>query len=506
MPSPLSNALTTLCLTTCLTTTAFAQSPCPAAGVTVDASGGRLGDTFRIDIDASPTVFGVLGLDFAQGPIPTPLGTICLGFTPGLLTTAFFTDPAGAAAIAGLLPPSPAFAGIDIYTAAITLDPAQPTGWGVSNGDSFRVREPRFWFISPGSATPFGTTPGAIAATGVIGDNIVFSQALTTTVRDATTVVERGWLMLLQGNGSLAAYDSVSPTPVFSTVLAGAAASAGKVMALPGGQTLLLLTFGTAPGPFGGGTPGSVHFVALPGGAVTSVALTAGNPDAMIRVPDTSLVFLRTANGVIPFDTATAQASPVIPLPSGFGGLVDWQVAFHLLDVLHSGQAAGPFGGGAPCAISVVDVMTQTVLSTTQLAMTAPVHILRAGMGSTGPSLYVYGTAAAALKEFAQVTVAPTATIPMAGVIAMELSSFGTRWLMVSNAPPSLLLMPAGITTPIALTLAGTPQPALAVSPSAGYEKACLVISNNMTAPFQTGGPGASVTLPFASASWIISD
>jgi hypothetical protein len=66
--------------------------------------------------------------------------------------------------------------------------------------------------------------------------------------------------------------------------------------------------------------------------------------------------------------------------------------------------------------------------------------------------------------------------------------------------------MPAGITTPIALTLAGTPQPALAVSPSAGYEKACLVISNNMTAPFQTGGPGASVTLPFASASWIISD
>src|SRR5262245_36069854 len=161
MSSPLSNVLAALCLTAI----ALAQSPCPAVGVTVDASGGRLGDTWRVDIQASPTVPGVLGLDFAPGPVPTPLGTICLGLTPGLATGAFLTDPAGAAAITGLLPAVSAFAGIQIHAAAITLDPAQPTGWGISNGDSFRVREPRFWYVTLGAVMPFGTTPGAIAAT-----------------------------------------------------------------------------------------------------------------------------------------------------------------------------------------------------------------------------------------------------------------------------------------------------------------------------------------------------
>jgi hypothetical protein len=140
-----------------LTTIATAQS-CPSVGVSVDASGGRLGDTWRVDIQASPTVIGVLGLDLAGGPIPTPLGTICLGLTPALVTGAFVTDPAGAAAFTGVLPPVSAFAGIDIYTAAVTIDPAQPTGWGVSNGDSFKVREPRFWYVSLGTSTPFGTT------------------------------------------------------------------------------------------------------------------------------------------------------------------------------------------------------------------------------------------------------------------------------------------------------------------------------------------------------------
>ena len=122
MAAPLSCALAAFCFTT----VAFAQSTCPAVGVTVDASGGRLGDTWRVNIDASPTVLGVLGLDFAPGPVPTPLGTICLGLTPGLLTAAFLTDPAGTATFTGLLPPLPAFAGIDVYAAASTLEPAQP--------------------------------------------------------------------------------------------------------------------------------------------------------------------------------------------------------------------------------------------------------------------------------------------------------------------------------------------------------------------------------------------
>ncbi|HZN39995.1 MAG TPA: hypothetical protein VFD82_14385 [Planctomycetota bacterium] len=492
-----------------LTTIATAQT-CPSMGVSVDASGGRLGDAWRVDIQASPTVFGVLGLDFAPGPVPTPIGTICLGLTPSLLTVAFATDPSGAAAFTGLLPPVSAFAGIDIYAAAVTLDAAQPTGWGVSNGDSLKVREPRFWYVSPGTTTPFGTTPGAIAATDVIADNMVFSQTLSSAVRDVATVSERGWLAVLQTNGALAAYDGSSPTPVLSMVLTGTAAGAGRILALPGGDALLLLSFGTAPSPFGGGTPGSVHHVTLPGGVVTSTSLPAGNPDAIIHVPGTSLVYLRVANGVIPFDYSSAQPFPLIALPSGFGGFVDWQVSGGLLYVLHGGQAAGPFSGGQPAAISVIDAIGQTALSTNQLAMTAPVQMLRAGLGSAGPALYVYGNAAASLQEFAQVTVAPVATIPLGPITAMELSSLGNFWFMLSSAPASLIGLPVGTTSVVTLAgLSGVPQPAIAVSPSASYGKVGIVVSNNVTAPFQTDpvfAAGTSVVLPIASAVRILPD
>ena len=491
-----------------LTTIATAQT-CPSMGVSVDASGGRLGDIWRVDVQASPTVIGVLGLDLAGGPIPTPLGTICLGLTPALVTGAFVTDPAGAAAFSGLLPAVPAFAGIDIYTAAVTIDPAQPTGWGVSNGDSFKVREGRFWYVNLGTTTPFGSTPGAIAATNVISDNVAFSQTLTSSVRDVATVTERGWLTVLQANGSLVAYDGVSPTPVLNLALTGTAASATKVLPLPGGNALLLLSYGTAPSPFSSGTPGSVHHVTLPGGVVTSTLMPAGNPDAIIRVPATSLVYLRVANGVVPFDYATATMSPLVPLASGFGGLIDWQVAGTLLYVLHGGQAAGPFSSGQPAAISVVDAIGQTTLSTNQLTMTAPVQMLRAGPGSAGPALYVYGSAAG-LQEFAQVTVAPVASIPVAPITAMELSSLGNLWLMLSNAPASLLALPVGTTLVVTLTgLIGPPQPALAVSPSVTYGKVGIAVSNNVTSPFQTDpvwAAGTSLTLPIGAVGRILPD
>ncbi|HZN39996.1 MAG TPA: hypothetical protein VFD82_14390 [Planctomycetota bacterium] len=511
MPSLLSNALAALCLTT----VALAQGPCPAVGVTVDASGGRLGDAWRVDIGASPTVLGVLGLDFAPGPIPTPIGTICLGLTPSLLTVAFLTDPAGTATFAGLLPPAPAFAGIDIYAAAITLDPAQPGGWGVSNGDSFRVREPRFWFVNPGSATPFGTTPGAIAATNAIADTVAFSQTLTTAVRDAATVPERGWLVLLLASGSLVAYDGVSPTPVLNTALTGAAASAFKILAVPGGDTLLLLTFGTPPSPFSPGSPGSVHNVSLPGGTVASVPLTAGNPNSMILIPGTTLVYLLVANGLIPFDHGSATLSPVVALPSGFGGVADLQTAAGLLYVLHGGQAAGPFSGSQPAAITVVDPLAQTLLLTQQLTMPVPATMLRAGLGSAGPALYAYGATAAALHEFAQGSVGVVGTVPVGtGITHMELSSLGTMWLLYCSGPscggPALLGMLVGTTVVVPLAALGAqPQPAFAVSPSAGYGKVCLVLGNSLASPFQTEpfAPGTAVVLPIVSFGFrILSD
>jgi hypothetical protein len=427
----------------------------------------------------------------------------------------FTFDGAGVAAYTGTMPPNPAFVGLSIYTAAISFDPLQPGGFGLSNGDSITLRENRFWFVNPGSATPFGTTPGSFAAMNGIADTLAFSQSLTTTVRDVAAVPERGWLMMMLGNGTLAAYDGSSPTPAFTATLTGASASAGKVIALPGGDAVMLLTYGTAPSPFGGGTPGSVHLVSLPSGAVVSTPLSSGNPDAMIHITGTTLVYLRLAsNAVQQFDYANATLSPAIPMPVGVGGLVDWQISGTLLYCLMSGQSAGPFGGGQPAAISVVDVVNQVVLFTTPLAMAAPVSMLRAGPGSTGPALYVYGSTAAALHELSQGSVSPVAQMPIgAGITAMELSALGTQWMLLCSGAScggtALLGLPVGTTTPFTLMpVVGVPVAAIAVAPSAGFSKACIVVGSNSATPFlaEPFVPGTPLVLPIGGVARIVSD
>jgi hypothetical protein len=459
---------------------------------------------------ATPGVIGVLGLDLAGGPVATPLGTICLGLTPALQLNTLLFDTAGRASFQGLMPPNPAFAGFEIHAVALSLDPSLPNGLGLSNGDSLRVRQPRFWFVDPGSSTPFGTTPGAIAATNVVTDDLVFSQTLTTSVRDAATVRERGWLVLLLGDGSLAAFDGDAMAPAWTLTLTGSAAQANRLLAPPGGDTLLLLGYGTAPSPFGGGTPGSVHVVSIATGAVTSVQLPAGNPDAMLHVPDTNLVMLRLANGVVPFAYDAPLLLPAIPLPGGFGGLVDWDIGLGpLLYVLHGGQAPNPIGGTAlPGAISIVDVSALSVVSTTQLGMAPPVQLLRTGIGSAGPAVFAYGSAAAAIEEFEQVTLAPVATIAVgSGITAIEPSSLGSLLLLLCSGGgcggPAVLGVDVGTTViNSSLPLGGTPAPQLAVSPSVLFGKACIAVGNTAT-PFGSDPlvPAMATALPFSTAA-----
>lgn len=490
---------------------ASSQGVCPPQGLGVAAYGGRLGDAWHVDIGGTPSVLAVIGIDVAPGPVPTPFGTICLGLTPNLQIAAVVVNAVGFASIGGVMPANPAIAGITIHATAISFDPSLPGGIGIGNDASFRLRQPRFWFVSPGSSTPFGTTPGAIAATNGISDDVAFAQALTTSVRDAATVPGLAWLTLLLGNGSLVAYDGISTTPVMSTTLTGAAAQAGKLLAMSE-SGVLLLAFGTPPGPFGGGTPGSVHFVDLPTGTLAwSVPLPAGNPDAMIRVPGTDLVVLRTATGLVPFlVTGTGFIFPEVPLPSGFGPVVDWQLAGGLLYCLHGGQAAGSFGGGLPAAISVFDLATWSVQSTNALAMTAPVQMLRAGPGSAGPAVYVYG-ASGVLEELAQGSLQSVASIPVGtGIVAMELSSLGTQWLLLCNANacggPSLHALLAGTTFVLPLAALSAPQSALAVSPTAAYGKAAVVLGTNVAAPFRTDPftSVASTVLPSGASTWWI--
>jgi hypothetical protein len=494
--------------------TAAAQPPCPSRGITLLASGGRLGDGWRVDMAGPASVPGLLGLDLAPGPVATPIGTVCLGLSPALQVLAIQFAGNGAANFGGVLPPNGSLAGITVHAAAIAFDPAQPSGFAFSNGASFTSRQPRFWFVNPGSSTPFGTTPGAIAATNALTDDLVFALPLPTAVRDAATIPERGWLALLLADGTLAAFDGTTGSQVMNVALTGVPAQAGEVFAVPGGNELLLLAYGTAPSPFGGGTPGSLHVVSLPSGTVTtSLGLVSGNPDAMIHAPFTTLVFVRTQLGVVPIDFAAPFVYGAIPLSTNYGGLVDWQVAGGVLYCLHAGQAPSPFGGsGQPAAISAIDVVSLMVLTTNPLAMPVPAQMLRAGIGTTGPSLYVYGSAAAALEEFAQVSLTATASIPVgAGIVAIEPTTFGTQWLLLCGGAgcggASLLSMPAGSTVVVTLTtLTPAPQTGLAVVSSQLLGKACVALGSNIAQPFATDpfAPATATTLPISAPQFRI--
>src|SRR5712671_1545395 len=392
---------------------AAAQSPCPPQGLTLATHGGRLGDAWSIDMVGTPSALGVVGFDLAAGPVVTPIGTICLGLSPQLVTLLFTFDPAGHAAVGSVMPVIPSLVGLTVHTAAVAFDATQPNGFAISNGAALSPHQPRLYFINPGTSSPFGTTPGSFAALNGVTDDVAFTQPLATNVRDATFVRERGWLVVLLGNGALAGFDGTTGAPVLNVALSGPAASAAQLVSPPGGDQLLLMTTGTPPNPFGGGTPGALHIVSLPTGAVAStIPLVSGNPVAMILVPGTNLVFLRLATGVLAIDYANAVAFPAVPLPTGFGSLVDWQIAGSTLYCLHAGVAPGPFGGSRlPAALSAVDVNTQIALFTNPLTMQVPVALLRAGPGTTGPSLYVYGVAAASLEEFAQGTGTPTGSV-----------------------------------------------------------------------------------------------
>jgi hypothetical protein len=503
-------AVATLASTVAVT----AQAPCPARGMTIAAHGGRIGDQFSIDMTGTPSAVGILGLDLAPGPTATPIGTVCLGLTPVCSTLLFSFDAAGAASMVRGLPAVAAFEGITIDFGGIAIDNTQPGGFALSNGDAITTRQPRLYFVAPGASTPFGTTPGSVAALNMINETVAFSQALTTSVRDAVFVRERGWLVLLLGNGSLLGLDGSGAT-VLNVTLTGTPASASRIAAAPGGNELLMITTGTAPSPFGGGTPGALHVVSLPGGAVTSsVNLAAGNPDALILAPGTTLAFLRLSNGIAPIDYQAGTALSTISLPTGFGGLVDWQMANGMLYVLHSGTAPGPFGGTSqPAALSGIVVSSLSVLFSNPLTGVVPVSMLRAGPGTTGPSLYVYGTAGGTLAEFQQFTGTPTTTVALgSGIAAMELSALGSEWLMLctgaSCGGPSLRSMIAF--TNIVTTVGPVPanvQSLLGVSPSTGYGKACLVFGSNGAAPFTTdlaSGTFGNTALPFSSSVFTV--
>lgn len=470
---------------------------CPPLGITLTSHGGRFGDAWGIDLQGPPSTPGLLGFDFQPGPSPTPIGTICLGMTPNLALQAFVTQATGLYGTGGVMPVLPPLVGQPLFLAAVALDPTRASGFAISNGRVLVPQQPRLWFVDAGVSTPFGSRPGSAAALDVLTNTPGPAMALPAPVRDATFA---DGLVALLANGTVAGFDDAAGSPTFQLTLAGAAAQASRVLLLRDHGWLSLLSPGTPPGPFSGGTPGSVETRALPlGSLIGSVTLPAGNPDAMLQVPHTTLLLLRLATAVVPIDVATSTAHPPIPLPAGMGTLVDWQLSGNVLYCLHSGRAATPFSSGQPAALSAIDVTAQVPLFTQQLAMPAPVELLRAGPGSTGPSLFVYGSAAGTLEEFAQGSGQPTGSLPVgSGIVAMEPSSLGSEWLLLCDGPacggPLLWSLAVGgsVLLPV-LTLPAPPQHLIAVLRSDTFGR-CGVVTG-------IGAVQTAVTDPHGSAS-----
>lgn len=449
---------------------ALAQGPCPTLGLTLQATGGRLGDPWSITVAGTATRPGVLGFDLTPGPTNTPFGTICLGLTPDLATTSFVLDTQGRAALTGLMPPNPALESLPIHLAAIALDAGQPSGIALSNAASIAPRQPRQFYVDPGFASPFGTRPGLATAVDLLAEAARWTTPLPSSLRVATFVRERNWLMTLLGNNALHAVDGSTGATAWSTPLTTPFLPIVEMLA-PGGDRLLLLDGGVAPSPFGGGTPGGLLAVTLPSGALTTnVRLTSGQPRAVLALANGTNALLRLPDRIVPIDLPTSAVLPAVILPAANGELVDWQLAGGLLYVLQAGTAT------QPPALTMMVPDPLTLLVTQPLAMAAPASMLRAGPGSAGAALFVFAATAGQVHEFAQGSLATVATIATgAGLTAMELSSLGNEWLLACTAAvcggPTLRTLPVGSTTlspPIALPAGSLPRLLVAASTTLG--------------------------------------
>ena len=130
------------------TTPATAQF-CPANGLTLATTGGRLGDPYSLTLTGPPAASGLFAVDTAPGPLSTPLGTICLGLSAALHTAAFTLDAAGSFTATGLIPPVPLLDGVTAYLQAAAPHPTLP-GYVTSNGASLKLRPPRIIVVDTG--------------------------------------------------------------------------------------------------------------------------------------------------------------------------------------------------------------------------------------------------------------------------------------------------------------------------------------------------------------------
>ena len=418
---------------------ATAQS-CPANGLTLATTGGRLGDPYSLTLTGPPAASGIFAVDTAPGPLSTPLGTICLGLSAALQTAPFTLDAAGSFTVTGVIPPVPLLDGVTAYLQAAAPHPTLP-GYVTSNGASVKLRPPRLIVVDPGYDNgllpPFHVyIPGRLWTydTMTYGFSPVCNLNTTSRARRIVPVRKSGLVVLWTQTGLLAV------DPAGPSIVAAAAYPPGGI--------------------FGGGglaAEGDTFFF-LTGSTLRTYLLPSLTPVLNVTLPVTDARFVVTPGGpfayvvtsyaVLRVNLTTGAVSPPVQLSSAADGASynRWVLANGVIYVAFQ-TSSGKING--------FDTATQTALlpSPALIPNSAPLDVLRAGPGTQGPALFYVNQTAGTLYQLSPTTLSVTAGPISVGNVQMELSDGGTEWLL-TGGPNVSVMNPATLAiTPTAIPL-----------------------------------------------------
>jgi hypothetical protein len=455
-------------VTLLLAASAWAQ--CPPQGMGLQIAGGRLGDHFALSLTGSPQAPGLLGLDLAGGPVFTPFGAFCLGFTPALQLQPFTLNASGSFVLTGTTPADPGFEGLTIFAQAAAADATQPGGIAKSNGATVSPHAPHLYLIEPVS---FPSGPGSFYKQDVLTGVGGFTS-LNAIVSGHVGVPELGWLILVMTDDTIVAFDGATGVNTLNLTLPAAVGAYGWAnYYVTGSQpivesnVLLTIDVGTTT------AAGSLRAYSLPSGSLLWIAPVPPGTAGFVVPRGAGKAYAYGGATLLPVDLATGAASPAITLGPASSPISKTAVTNGIIHCVLGVSAASQ-------SLTAYDTATQTALPA---AVPVPGGIadILVGPGSAGASVFVVATGFATLSQRAPFTCTPTAppiTLP-AGYQTMAPTAGGTEWLIVSSGGGGTL------STMNAATLGINPvasipfplQPLLGVVPSAIVRKAFLASS-----------------------------
>lgn len=424
-------------------------SGCPPQGLDLSFAGGTLGDSWTLRLLGTPHAPGYLGGSLSEGPVPSPVGSLCLGAWPPALLVPVVLDGGGEFLLSGLLPPVSAAAGTEIFLQAAVADLVQPGGVAVSNGASARFRPPRLFFgeYIPGSiGGPFSGFPAAGRVVWLDGLTESFSaiSSLGFGVLDLAYVPSLDILAILGTvgptvmgagpNDRLGAVDLRNGAVGLNQPLAGWSSGSPSQLLLNHAETELIILY---EGSTLFGLPGGYRTWSPTTGSITSeFSFTNGNPRFMALVPEADHVALFGMDDVAIVDLATSTLVRSYGFGTTHGPIVDHVFDGSILYVLLQGDAVAM----SPPAVARIDLSPGAPPFTLATIPTPYAWRVRLGPGSGGQALMVLDTEGTVV-ELAPSTLSVINTIPVpARTRNIEPSAGETEWLLVQHgttAPPA---------------------------------------------------------------------